>query len=92
MRYSLLTDLVESKKPININKDNEAVSNKMMFDYLSGNNVDRVIYKVLYKYLENLHRLNIKEFTITEGEYEKVLKFNAQARSNEDILNMFTFE
>lgn len=86
---AILTDLMESKKPINGNLDNEAVFNKMMFEFLSGIKTDSVIYKLLYMYLENLHRLKIKEFTITKKEYKRVLKFNAQARNNEDILNMF---
>ncbi|MGS4346433.1 hypothetical protein ACKUSY_12725 [Myroides odoratus] len=86
---ALLTDLIESKKPINANQDNEAKFNKMMFEFISGINTDSVIYKVLYMYLENLHRIEIKEFSITKVEYVKVLKFNAQARNNEDILNMF---
>lgn len=86
---ALLTDLIESKKPINGNQDNEAEFNKMMFEFLTGINTHSVIYKVLYMYLENLHRLEIKEFTITKVEYERVLKFNAQVRTNEDILNMF---
>lgn len=89
---AILTDLIESKKAININQDNEAVFNKMMFDFLSGTNIDSVIYRVLYLYLENLHRLEIKEFTINKDEYKRVLKFNTQVRSNEDILNMFIFD
>lgn len=89
---AILTDLIESKKAININQDNEAVFNKMMFDFLSGTNIDPVIYRVLYLYLENLHRLEIKEFTINKDEYKRVLKFNTQVRSNEDILNMFIFD
>ncbi|MDM1450425.1 hypothetical protein [Myroides odoratimimus] len=87
---AIFSTYIESKKPINANQDNEAMFNEMMFDFLSGSNVDPIIYRVLYLYLENLHRIDIKEFTITEGEYERVLKFNAQARSSEDILNMFT--
>ncbi|WP_158211152.1 hypothetical protein [Myroides phaeus] len=86
---AILTDLIESKKPINGNQDNEAEFNKMMFEFLTGINTHSVIYKELYMYLENLHRLEIKEFTITKVEYERVLKFNAQVRTNEDILNMF---
>ncbi|MDM1456696.1 hypothetical protein HX025_08520 [Myroides odoratimimus] len=86
---ALLTDLIESKKPINANQDNEVEFNKMMFEFLSGINTDSVIYKVLYMYLENLHRIEIKEFSITKVEYVRILKFNAQTRNNEDILNMF---
>ncbi|SEJ40324.1 hypothetical protein SAMN04488018_13312 [Myroides marinus] len=83
---------IESKKPINNNQDNKAEFNKMMFEFLNGINTDPVIYRVLYLYLENLHRLKIKEFSITKVEYERVLKFNAQVRTNEDILSMFNFE
>ncbi|MDM1404504.1 hypothetical protein [Myroides marinus] len=86
---AILTDLIESKKTINGNQDNEAEFNKMMFEFLTGINTHSVIYKVLYMYLENLHRLEIKEFAITKREYERGLKFNAQERNNEDILNMF---
>lgn len=86
---ALLTDLIESKKPINANQDNEAEFNKMMFEFLSGINTDSVIYRVLYMYLENLHRVEVKEDCISGIEYDKVLKFNEQARTNEDILNMF---
>ncbi|MDM1347550.1 hypothetical protein HX017_10730 [Myroides marinus] len=89
---ALLTDLLESKKTINDNLDNEAVFNKMMFEFLSGNNTHSVIYRVLYLYLENLHRLEIKKVTITKEVYERILKFNTQSRSNEDILNMFIFD
>lgn len=86
---ALLTDLIESKKPINTNKDNEAEFNKMMFEFLSGINTDSVIYRVLYMYIENLHRVEVVVDCISEIEYDKVLKFNKQARTNEDILNMF---
>lgn len=86
---ALLTDLIESKKPINANQDNEAEFNKMMFEFLTGINTHSVIYKVLYMYLENLHRVDIKEFSIHKQEYERVLNFNNRSRSKEDILNMF---
>lgn len=89
---AILTDLIESKKAINTNQDNETVFNKMIFEFLSGNNTHSVIYRVLYLYLENLHRLEIKEVTITKKVYERILKFNTQSRSNEDILNMFIFD
>ncbi|WP_121964992.1 hypothetical protein [Myroides sp. N17-2] len=78
---------IESKKPLNVNQNNEALFNKMMFDFLNGSNVDPIIYRVLYLYLENLHRLDIKELFISKDEYERVLRFNAKERSNEDILN-----
>ncbi len=86
---AMMTDQLKSKKPIDLNQDNKAVFNKMLFDFLCGNRMDPIISSTLYFYLENLHRLKIKEFSITKAEYERVLEFNAQARNNEDILNMF---
>lgn len=87
---AMMTDQLESKKPINLNQDSKAVFNKMMFDFLCGNNIDPIIHRVIYFYLENLHRLEIKESFISKTEYERILKFNAQVRSNEGVLNMFT--
>ncbi|MGG5600629.1 hypothetical protein ACPDHJ_12625 [Myroides sp. C8-3] len=86
---AMMTDQLASKKPINLNQDSKAVFNKMMFDFLCGNNIDPIIHRVIYFYLENLHRLEFTEPYISKTEYERVLKFNAQVRSNEDILNMF---
>lgn len=86
---AMMTDQLESKKTINLNQDSKAVFNKMMFDFLCGNNINPIIHRALYFYVENLHRLEIKESFISRTEYEKVLKFNIQARNNEDILNMF---
>ncbi|MVX36658.1 hypothetical protein [Myroides sp. LoEW2-1] len=87
---AILTDLIESKKAINTNQDNETVFNKMMFEFLRGTNTDSVIYRVLYLYLENLHRLDIKNLTISNNEYKRVLIFNNQKRSKREIFNMFT--
>lgn len=87
----ILTDLIESKKPINANQYKETVFSKMMFDFLNGTNIDSVIYRVLYLYLENLHRLDIKEFTISKFEYNRVLFFNYRKRSTSKIFNMFTY-
>lgn len=87
---AILTDLIESKKPINGDQDNEAEFNKMMFEFLTGININSAIYRVLYMYLENLHRLNTKEFTISKFEYNRVLLFNNQKRSKREIFNMFT--
>lgn len=86
---AMMTDQLASKKPINLNQDSKAVFNKMMFDFLCGNSIDPIIHRVLYFYLENLHRLEIIESFISKTEYERILKFNAQVRRNEDILNMF---
>ncbi|MGS4346275.1 hypothetical protein ACKUSY_11910 [Myroides odoratus] len=85
---AMMTDQLASKKPINLNQDSKAVFNKMMFDFLCGNNIDPIIHRVLYFYLENLHRLEITESFISKTEYKRVLKFNTQVRSSEDILNM----
>lgn len=55
----------------------------MMLEFLSGINTNLVFFRVSYLYfLENLHCLKIKEFTITKVEYGRVLKFNAQTRTN----------
>ncbi|MDH6600901.1 hypothetical protein M2306_001595 [Myroides gitamensis] len=62
-----------------------------MFDFLCGKSIDQIIHRVIYFYLENLHRLEIIESFISKTEYERVVKFNAQARGNEDILNMFVY-
>lgn len=86
---AMMTDQLESKKTINLNQDSKAVFNKMMFEFLCGNNINPIIHRTLYFYLENLHRLEITESFISKTEYKRVLKFNAQVRSNEDILNMF---
>lgn len=86
---AMMTDQLTSKKPINLNQDSKAIFNKMMFDFLCGNNTDPVIHRTLYFYLENLHRLDINESFISKTEYKRVLKFNTLTRSNDDILNMF---
>lgn len=86
---AMMTDQLTFKKPINLNQDSKAIFNKMMFDFLCGNSIDPIIHRVIYFYLENLHRLEITESFISKTEYKRILKFNAQVRSNEDILNMF---
>lgn len=87
---AILTNLMESKKTISDNQDNEAVFNKMMFEFLGSINTHSVIYRVLYMYLENLHRVEVREGHISEIEYNKVLNFNEQERMDNDILNMFS--
>lgn len=89
---AMMTDQLTSKKPINLNHDSKVVFNKMMFDFLCGNNINPIIHRTLYFYLENLHRLEIKGFSISKKEHDRILQFNAQGRGNEDILNMFAFE
>ncbi|MGG5598181.1 hypothetical protein ACPDHJ_00050 [Myroides sp. C8-3] len=86
---AIMTDQLASKKPINLNQDSKAIFNKMMFVFLCGNNTDPVIHRTLYFYLENLHRLDIRELTISKAEYNSLLKFNSKIRTNEDILKMF---
>lgn len=86
---AIMTDQLASKKSINLNQDSKTVFNKMMFDFLCGNNIDPVIHRTLYFYLENLHRSEITDSFISKTEYERSLKLNTQVRRNEDILNMF---
>lgn len=86
---AMMTDQLASKKPINLNQDSKTVFNKMMFDFLCSNSIDPIIHRVLYFYLENLHRLDINKISISKKEYDRLLKFNRKIRSNEDILNMF---
>lgn len=86
---AMMTDQLASKKTINLNQDSKAVFNKMMFDFLCGNSIDPIIHRVIYFYLENLHRLEITDSFILKTGYERILKFNAQVRRGEDIFNMF---
>lgn len=86
---AMMIDQLESKTTINLNQDSKAVFNKMMFDFLCDNNINTIIHRALYYYLENLHRLEIKESSISRIEYERVLKFNTQVRRDEDFFNMF---
>lgn len=60
----MMTDQLESKKTINLNQDSKVVVNKMMLDFLRGNSINPIISSILYFYLENLHRLKIKEFRL----------------------------
>ncbi|MBB1148538.1 hypothetical protein H4K35_00045 [Myroides sp. NP-2] len=87
---AMMTDQLESKKSTNLNQDSKAIFNTMMFDFLCGNNTDPVIHRTLYFYLENLHRLEVKNLTISNNEYKRVLNFNNQKRSKREIFNMFT--
>jgi hypothetical protein len=86
---AMMTDQLESKKSINLNQDSKVIFNKMMFDFLCGNSIDPIIHRVIYFYLENLHRLEITDSFILKTEYERILKFNAKAKTRDDILNMF---
>ncbi|MDM1514114.1 hypothetical protein [Myroides odoratimimus] len=87
---AILTDVLESNRAINMNPDNEAMFNKMMFEFLTGISTNSIIYRVLYLYLENIHRLESKDFTIKKQEYMELLNFNGKIRLNDEIINMFT--
>lgn len=87
---TILTHQLESSTPINISNDNQEYLDKVVFNYLSDNTVDPFLYKILYMYLENLHRIERNQWSITITEYNRILKLNKKERDRDDILNMFT--